>query len=400
MARVFKKTITRYKDTDGRQVSKGTRGARKHREKSAKWYGRVPGNPRPVPLCANKGAAQLMLNELVKKAELAKAGVSDPFEGQRKRPLLEHLADFEADLKAAGDTGKHVQLTVNRTRWVLAACKFVFPDDPPASAVQAALARLRNAKGRSVQTSNHYLRAVKHFAHWMVKDRRMRDNPLAHLSGGNVKLDRRHNHRNMTPAELAAVLWAAQGNPRKFRGLSGADRFHLYMTAVRTGFRSSELASLTPESFELDATPPVAVLSTQAGKNKKALVRQPLPPDLVEALRGYLKGRPAKAPVWPGKWPEDSTEMLRIDLEAAGIPYEVEGPDGPRYNDFHGLRHAYFTSLEAAGVSVKTAQELARHSDIRLTLNRYTHKTLHDLGAAVGQLPPILPGERRERRHG
>ena len=81
MAKVFKKSITRYLDHAGRQVKKGTPGARKSREKSAKWYGRVPGDPRDVPLSTNKSAAQIMLNELVRKAELAKAGIHDPFEG-------------------------------------------------------------------------------------------------------------------------------------------------------------------------------------------------------------------------------------------------------------------------------------------------------------------------------
>jgi integrase len=106
-------------------------------------------------------------------------------------------------------------------------------------------------------------------------------------------------------------------------------------------------------------------------------------------MRVYLAGKPDGESIWPGLWYADTAEMLRIDLDAAGIPYEVEGPDGPLYNDFHGLRHAYITSLESARLSVKTAQELARHSDPKLTLNRYTHKTLFDLGAAVGQLEPV-----------
>src|SRR5262249_23002176 len=98
MARVFKKSITRYLDDRGRQVPKGTAGARRVREKSAKWYGRVPGAPKPVPLCRNKTAAEQMLADLVRKSELAKAGIVDPFEQHSKRPLLEHLADFEAAL--------------------------------------------------------------------------------------------------------------------------------------------------------------------------------------------------------------------------------------------------------------------------------------------------------------
>jgi hypothetical protein len=50
----------------------------------------------------------------------------------------------------------------------------------------------------------------------------------------------------------------------------------------------------------------------------------------------------------------------------------------------------------------KTAQELARHSDVRLTLQRYTRKTLHDLGAAVNSLPSVMPSgqaaAKREQR--
>src|SRR5262245_12381739 len=73
-----------------------TADGKRIRLETAKWYGRVPGRPLPVPLSANKAAAEMMLAELVKKAELAKAGVVDPFETHRKRPLAEHLADFEA----------------------------------------------------------------------------------------------------------------------------------------------------------------------------------------------------------------------------------------------------------------------------------------------------------------
>ena len=52
--------------------------------------------------------------------------------------------------------------------------------------------------------------------------------------------------------------------------------------------------------------------------------------------------------LWPGIWYTKAAEILRADLEEAtiamkkadpkaeGIPYFVEGPDGPLYADFHG----------------------------------------------------------------
>src|SRR5439155_4976937 len=96
--------------------------------------------------------------------------------------------------------------------------------------------------------------------------------------------------------------------------------------------------------------------------------------------------------VWPGEWHKDAAEMLRGDLAAAGIPYR----DGAgRVADFHALRHSYITLLERSGVSPKMAQKLARHSDIRLTMNVYTHAQLHDLAGAVEGLPALLATSER-----
>src|SRR4051794_12381563 len=72
-----------------RRVNKGTPGARKVKKKSSKWYGRTPRSTKPVPLSANKVAAQQLMAELVRKVELGRAGLGDPFEVHRKRPLAE-----------------------------------------------------------------------------------------------------------------------------------------------------------------------------------------------------------------------------------------------------------------------------------------------------------------------
>ena len=46
--------------------------------------------------------------------------------------------------------------------------------------------------------------------------------------------------------------------------------------------------------------------------------------------------------------------MLRTDLDAAGIPYTVEGPEGPEYADFHALRHSYLTLGGRSGIDLRT----------------------------------------------
>ncbi len=51
----------------------------------------------------------------------------------------------------------------------------------------------------------------------------------------------------------------------------------------------------------------------------------------------------------------------------------------------------FATLLDGLDISLKARQELMRHSDPRLTMNRYTRAKLHDLGAAVDKLPQVGP---------
>ena len=78
--------------------------------------------------------------------------------------------------------------------------------------------------------------------------------------------------------------------------------------------------------------------------------------------------------------------MMKADLEAAGIPYvDAHG----LYADFHALRHTFITNMMKSGVNPKTAQALARHSTIDLTMNVYTTLTMTDQAAALNTLPSV-----------
>ncbi|MHB1524619.1 MAG: hypothetical protein ACYCYB_11775 [Candidatus Dormibacteria bacterium] len=119
------------------------------RQLSRKWYGSYTdavGVERCVPLATDKTAAGQMLAELVRRAELGKAGIVDPYEQHRKRPLAEHLADFEASLLAKGGTVKQARQVAARVRRVLSGCRFVFASDLSASRTLEYLAGLRRSK--------------------------------------------------------------------------------------------------------------------------------------------------------------------------------------------------------------------------------------------------------------
>jgi integrase len=441
----------RYKDKKGKtHLAPLTEDGQRIRLLSKKWYGEYKDandQPQCVPLSTDKTAAQQMLNELVRKAELGKAGIVNPYEEHHRRPLLEHLADFEADLKARGTTPHEVKQKAGRIRRLLKACRFVLAGDLSASRVQQFLADLQEGgkqlpplepgkqwfdrrevaavtglkpesvkslvrcrglesvgenrhrrypratvealretavRAPGVQTANYYLREVKSFCRWLVKDRRLPDNPLDHLQGGNPRLDRRHDRQTLSAEQLRHILDAAWTSAAVFRGLDGRDRHFLYLTAMYTGYRASELAELLPESFALTDGPTV-FLPARLSKNRRTS-RQPIP----AALRGYLAGRPAGATVWPGRWWDQAATMLRIDLEAAGIPYVIDGPDGPLFADFHSLRHSFIALLDQSGATLKEAMQLARHSDPKLTMARYGRAQLHDLAQTVERMPVLL----------
>ncbi len=59
------------------------------------------------------------------------------------------------------------------------------------------------------------------------------------------------------------------------------------------------------------------------------------------------------------------------------------------YADFHSLRHTTGSLLAASGVHPKVAQSLMRHSDINLTMSKYTHTLTGQEAKAVEGLPDL-----------
>ncbi len=78
-------------------------------------------------------------------------------------------------------------------------------------------------------------------------------------------------------------------------------------------------------------------------------------------------------------------DMLRADLAAAQI--EIDPERGQVC--FHSLRHSFGSMLAASGCHPKVAQELLRHSDINLSLSRYSHVLTGQTAKAVEALPDL-----------
>ena len=321
------------------------------------------------------------------RVRLANIGLLDRTRAAAGKPLTEHLADFEQSLLAKGSTGRYARQTASQIKRLFDLCRFTTWTDIVASRLQRALTEFRQSKNLSAQTFNFYLKATKQFCRWMVQDRRASESPLQHLTGLNVRTDRRHDRRALEPDEIRRLLEAARAAGGRF-GMSGYERAMLYRLAVETGLRRNELRSLTVVSFDLDKC--TVTVEAAYSKHRREDVL-PLRPDTATELREFLKGKLPSVRVFSVG--DKTSKMIQADLETADIPYVDESG---RYADFHSLRHTTGSWLAANGVHPSVAQAIMRHSDINLTMSRYTHLFRGQESEAVAKLPDLsLPSEQK-----
>ncbi|MCI0423478.1 MAG: hypothetical protein L0312_30385, partial [Acidobacteria bacterium] len=215
MANLYKKPVLVTDPKTGQKV----------KAKSKKWWGRYRdenGTEKRVPLATDKTAAQAMLNEILRKVEREKAGLVDPTEEQRKKPLSEHAADFKRYLKNKGVTPKQVHTANAQVHRMIDANKWKLISDISATGALDFLGDLREG-GKSAQTYNHYLKSAKQFARWLMRDRRAPTDPLVHLSRLNVRTDRRHDRRALSREEFELLVDAATNGPA-IETITGPDR--------------------------------------------------------------------------------------------------------------------------------------------------------------------------------
>ena len=338
-------------------------------------------------------------------AALRREGVIDTtlehYARESRRPIEEHVADYERFLADKGNSPKHVTQTLRHIRWVIGKCEAKRVADLTGPTVQRAIGELRSGKNaRSLGTCNSYLTSIKTLTRWLWHHKRTADDSLLGLAGFNEQADRRRVRRELSPEEIHWLLTTAENYTRPEHVMPGPDRAMVYRVALGTGFRASELRRLTPESFNLDADPPTI---TVFGKRQRTDV-QPIRSDLAELLRPWLRGVAEGQRVFH-HLPRNTARMLRSDLRAARSAWIDDGAtdadkeareDSDFLNyvdsaggvaDFHSTRHTYISGIVATGASVKTAQELARHSTPSLTIGRYSHTRLHDIKGALDALP-------------
>ncbi|HWP40948.1 MAG TPA: tyrosine-type recombinase/integrase, partial [Tepidisphaeraceae bacterium] len=350
----------------------------------------VTGRHRTIVASADTEVTARQAREISRRIDMQRLGQFDAraerMAEHEKAPLLGcwvngqyvagHLDDYRAWMIAIGRTPKQANEVYSRARKMLRLCRFKTILDVTAETLRVAVAHaLRQKRNLSLKTCNDYIKAPAQLCRWMCRPTigRARFNPLADIELYNAATDApRHPRRALTRQQFEHVLATTRrSGAYQGTGMSGEDRAMYYLVKMHTGFRNEEIASLTPESFDLDANAPAIMVEAAYSKHRRRDV-QPILPELAEQLRSWLAGKPKGQRVFDvGDKPY---LMWRADLETAGISYR---DDDGRFADLYALRHTFATELGRSGASIKTVQQLMRHSDVRLTA-RYMHATRHD----------------------
>jgi len=377
----------------------------------------------------DKGEALRMASFWANEARLRREGLVDPkadgYKAADAVSIAEHIDAYENDLRARGRTSNHAGLTAGRVRLLAMAAKVERIADIRPAGINAALRDLKESRGLSEASASHYLRAMKLFTRWLLREGRTRDDALAGVSVKTAiaKSERKHQRRALSHDELAALLEYIPAALTRW-GMTGADRAMLYRVAAGTGLRASELASLTPESFDLISAEPSATVAAAYSKRGKRNGRddnQPMALELAQALAAWMTGRAKGKPVFNMPAVQHTAQMFRDDLQTArdGLagwmrqaptPAERRKRRKPRdflaYRDasgrvidFHALRHTYISWIVAGGAPVSVCQTLARHSTPVLTIGVYSHPTLADHRKALEGMPTMTtPTVKPERQ--
>jgi integrase len=374
-------------------------------------YYPVPHIRKVVIGCQDYKACEALARKLEADAMLRREGVIDAraekFSHSEQLPLAKHLTAFEAALRGKGSTEKHIKGTLSYIRAMVAACDFAKPMDLDAAKVGAYVSE-RKQQGAGARAINAKLTALKSFSRWLFRTERMRSDPMMQVAKLNANMDRRHQRRPLSDAEVLQLITTVASRPGLF-DMAGLDRAMLYRLAVETGLRAGEIASLTPGSFDLRNLDNASVKVAAAYSKHRRDDEIPIRCDLAQAVAEFIKDRPANKALFA--MPEKPADMLKVDLRAARAAWiRQTGVRAERRTrrkssflsyrdasdqvaDFHALRHTFITRLAQSNVAPSVAKTLARHSTITLTMDHYTHTLIGDSRAALESLPAVKPAD-------
>lgn len=342
------------------------------------------------------------------RADLIRSGRLDPATeaaGEWSRtPIGEQIVEYRHHLEAVGDSPAHVKTVVAYLdRWSASCGVGSFAVADPGRAV-----RWLSDQGWSARSRNYARSSILGFCRWAAEYHRLANPcPAALVPKSSESADPRRPSRALAPAEIVYLLASVRA----------PDRRAFYAIAIYTGIRWRELRRLDWRGLDLGA----GLIVVSAGQSKTGKAAElPLAARAARALDRWHAhlGRPASGPIFDR---EPRVKTWWADLDRARARWIARGAseaerssrasstflarldERGRQADRKACRLTFGTLLKSAGVDLRDAQRLLRHSDPKLTSNIYTDPRLADLRAGVDRLSTTNQPERAtlggKRRH-
>ena len=317
----------------------------------------------------DRQVAQQKLNEIVRELEHEAAGLlPSKLERQAAQsPLLELVAEYVNELTVLGRSADHLRHVDKRLRKLVRECPWKKLADVTPATFQA---WRKNQTGKAPKTLNEYLAVLSAFWTWLRRQGRVPANPFELVERADTRGQEKCRRRALSDADVVRLL-----------NVAGQHQL-AYLLPLYAGLRRNEATKLRWCDLVLGEQGGLLRIPVAVNKNRKD---QPLPlhRELAAALqRSKPKDGPADALVLVNGVPD--MDEFRADLEKAGIPFLDESG---RRLDYHALRKTFITRLSRNKVHPRLAMELARHSDLKLTMTNYTDAGQLPLQEVMDSLP-------------
>jgi integrase len=313
---------------------------------------------------------------------------------ERGKPISEHIDKFQTFVAVRkSNKAKQAKHQAGRVRLICKALKVKTVADLNADAFREYLGGLELA----VATKRAYIIVMKDFAKEMARIGAVKESPFKDIKAPGQYENPEYERQPLTVTQFKMLMNHMDTFDRYFgqkARWTASDRKLIYWTAVKTGYRQSELKQLRKGHLFLDDTPAVVSLKARHTKNKTD-GEVPIPQDLAAALKKYIAHlEPNDKIFWFPTTSGSVVDMMRRDLKGAGIDWKL--PTG-EIIDFHSLRSTAITWwLDVDGLRPKRVQVLARLKTLALVYNYSRNLRMEDFSWL--EHGPKLVSTRKRRK--
>lgn len=327
---------------------------------------------------------------------------ADPLLKTKTVEIKKTLSEYTASLENDGNTPKHVaQIGFRITKIIDQAGFTMYSEIDNARAKNAVCEVQKSGQFKTNSTANKYLEAIQAWTKWMYENGRWDSDPLDRpfKSGANnrkqfrtIKGDTRNSRPRtiLTQQEFDRLLVSTR-KQKVIRNLTGEKRFWLYLIVSQTGLRASEVNSLSPSNFHLEANHPFIEIQNTVSKRGKQTGKKDqihLNHEFTKHIRPWLNTFDSKQRLFgeSHSWHYKAASILRSDLVAAELPTEKVTSRGRCVIDFHSFRGMMITNALKTNKPQHVAMKIGRLSDQRL-LKSYLTISDEELIDCVNAMP-------------